>query len=306
MDVEFHQLDLRYEALRRRSPAREARLTASLAEIGQQAPVVVVVDKASTRLVLVDGYKRVRALKKLGNDSTQAVCWDLQEAEALVLERLMRVAEGDGPLEQGWLLRELRERFGIGAEELARRFDKSPSWVSRRLALVTELPQAIQERVRAGELVAHAAMKFLVPLARANESDALKLCTALAGKPPSTRQVGALYAAYCGGSAKTRKLLIEEPWLFLRAQEEARRVKATDKSPGQQLLAELGQLGGVARRVSGRLREGLARGLLPPEREEVTRCALQARSDAEQLWTHCEKELGDARPVDANGHPAAA
>ena len=35
MDLEFHQVDLRYEALRTRNAAREARLLASLAETGQ-------------------------------------------------------------------------------------------------------------------------------------------------------------------------------------------------------------------------------------------------------------------------------
>jgi hypothetical protein len=42
MELEFHQLDLRYERLRMRQPAREQRLLASLADAGQQIPIVVV------------------------------------------------------------------------------------------------------------------------------------------------------------------------------------------------------------------------------------------------------------------------
>ena len=42
MDLEFHQLDLRYEQLRKRSQAREKRLLLPLAEVGQQTPTVVV------------------------------------------------------------------------------------------------------------------------------------------------------------------------------------------------------------------------------------------------------------------------
>jgi ParB/RepB/Spo0J family partition protein len=163
MELEFQQLDLRYEALRKRSPAKETRLLASLAELGQQLPVVVVPSADAGRHVLVDGYKRVRALQRLRRDTVAAVVWSLGEAEALLLERLMRSADGNGPLEEGWLLAELRDRFGMSAEELARRFDKSASWVSRRLSLVTELPQEIQAQVRRGEIVAHAAMKHLVP-----------------------------------------------------------------------------------------------------------------------------------------------
>jgi hypothetical protein len=52
--------------------------------------------------VLVDGYKRVRALRRLGQDLVASTCWDLSEAEALVLDRLMRTGDGATALEQGW------------------------------------------------------------------------------------------------------------------------------------------------------------------------------------------------------------
>ena len=58
MELEFHQLDLRYERLRVRQPARERRLLASLADIGQQMPIVVVT--TDSVYVVVDGHKRIR------------------------------------------------------------------------------------------------------------------------------------------------------------------------------------------------------------------------------------------------------
>ena len=128
MDLEFHQLDLRYERLRRRNPRRERLLLASVAETGQQLPVVVVEGGDEGRWVLIDGYKRVRALRRLARDTVRATAWVVSEAEALLLDRLMRTAESEGALEQGWLLRELHQRFGFSCEELARRFDKSKSW----------------------------------------------------------------------------------------------------------------------------------------------------------------------------------
>jgi len=42
MQVEFHQLDRRWEHLRVRHPVRQRRLLASLADAGQQTPIVVV------------------------------------------------------------------------------------------------------------------------------------------------------------------------------------------------------------------------------------------------------------------------
>jgi len=127
MELELHQLDRRYEQLRTSSQQREGRILASLDNNGQQLPVVVVHGGDEGRYVLVDGYKRVRALKKLRRDTVRATCWALSEDEALLLGRLMQTAEGDSALEQGWLLRELRERFGLTIEELAKRFDRSVS-----------------------------------------------------------------------------------------------------------------------------------------------------------------------------------
>jgi hypothetical protein len=60
MDLELHQLDRCYEALRTRSARRERRLLSSLSEVGQQTPIVVVRDSA--RWVVVDAYERVRAI----------------------------------------------------------------------------------------------------------------------------------------------------------------------------------------------------------------------------------------------------
>jgi ParB-like chromosome segregation protein Spo0J len=302
VELEFHQLDLRYEHLRRRAPEREKRLLASLALTGQQTPIVVVGSEGVSRVV-VDGYKRVRALRQLKVDTVLATSWELAEAEALVLERLMRVAGGDDIFEQGWLLRELEGRFGLSREELARRFDKTESWVSRRLSLVEQLPLELQQRVHEGQIVPHAAMKYLVPMARANRKACLELVESLGKMRPSSRQMGALYGAWLAGNGEQRERIVAAPWLFLRAQEEARRTERADKPPVQQLLADLGALGGICRRSCTRLRAGLAQKLAEAEREEVSRCLLQARADTGALFSLLERELADARPEQAHRHP---
>jgi ParB/RepB/Spo0J family partition protein len=202
MEVEFQHLDLRYERLRKHHPARERQWLGSLADHGQQVPIVVVRGPGEVRVV-IDGYKRVRALQRLARDTVCATEWAVSEQEALIVERVMRATSGEDALEQGWLLRELVDRFGLGQEELRRRFDKSKSWVSRRLALVADLPTAIQDTVRQGRLAAHAAMKYFVPLARANEEVAVMLAAKAATLRLSTRQVGALYVGYnssCGAA----------------------------------------------------------------------------------------------------------
>lgn len=290
MELELTQLDRRYELMRKADPLREKRLLASVAELGQQSPVVVVASEPG-RYVLVDGYKRVRALSRLRCDLVRALQWDLCEAEALVFERLMRESPGDGAIEQGWLLMELRDRFGLCAEQLARRFDKSVSWVSRRLSLVSDLPQQIQHQVRQGKLGAHSAMKYLVPLARANSEAAIRLSTAIAPLNLSSRQVGQLYGALLGASDKSRELLLSDPCLFLRAQKEMRGTKQSEeKKAAELILTDLAALAAIARRVVARLRKGIVAQLLPCERDEVQRCLRQARADSEQLFDRFSKE----------------
>jgi ParB family chromosome partitioning protein len=133
VELELHQLELRYEGIRKRAPVAERQLVGSLAEIGQQLPIIVVGE--ADRFILIDGYKRVRALKRLAHDTVRATGWQMPEVEALLLERRLRCASEDA-FDQAWLLAELRNRFGLSLEELARRFDRNKSWVSRRLALI--------------------------------------------------------------------------------------------------------------------------------------------------------------------------
>ena len=59
---------------------------ASLVSMGQQLPLVVVRSEEANRYVLVDGYKRVRALRKLRQDRAYSTVWELEQEEALVLD----------------------------------------------------------------------------------------------------------------------------------------------------------------------------------------------------------------------------
>src|ERR1039457_2374470 len=219
MQLEFHQLDRRWEHLRVRHPARQRRLLASLAEVGQQTPIVVVAAEGQAdRYLVIDGYQRLAALQQLGRDTVEALVWPLSEAEALVLDRSLRMAERATALEEGWLRAELERRFGYGLEELARRFDRSLSWVSRRLALVELLPQSVQQQVRSGAITAHVAMKYLVPVARSRPQDCLRMAEALATHRFTSREAGQLYAAWRDATPAIRQRILEQPQLFLKAQ----------------------------------------------------------------------------------------
>ena len=252
MQLEFHQLDRRWEHLRVRHPARQRRLLASLADSGQQTPVVVVAAEGQAdRYVVIDGYKRIAALEQLGRDTVEAVVWPMSEAAAVLLDRSLRLSEHETALEVGWLLAELEQRFGYDLDELARRFDRSVSWVSRRLALVEVLPQVIQQQVREGKILAQVALKFLVPVARQSLEDCQRMAAVFAQHHCDTREAGQLYAAWRKGSPAIRKRILDDPELFFKAQRQAQ-----EKAPagtGDELLRDLEMMAAIANRAYRRL-----------------------------------------------------
>ncbi len=252
MQLECHQLDRRWEHLRVRHPVRQRRLLASLADSGQQTPIVVVAAEDQVdRYVVIDGYKRIAALEQLGRDTVEAVVWPMSEAAAVLLDRSLRLSEHETALEVGWLLAELEQRFGYGLDELARRFDRSVSWISRRLALVEVLPEAIQQQVREGKILAQVALKFLVPVARQSLEDCQRMAAIFAQYHCETREAGQLYAAWRKGSPAVRKRILDDPELFFKAQRQAQ-----EKAPAgtsAELLRDLEMVMAIVNRAQRRL-----------------------------------------------------
>lgn len=306
MELEFHQLELRYERLRVSRPELERRLLASLAEVGQQVPIVVVRDAANGRFVVIDGYKRVRCMRKLARDTIDATCWQGEEPEALIVTRLAQTSEPETALEQSWLLCELHERFGFTLEELARRFGHSVSWVSRRLALVNELPDSIQQQVRGGEIAAHGAAKYLVPLARANRRVCLELMEAIGSTRVSSRDLGILYTAYQTGNWVTRQRVLAAPLVFLKSHKEAQAAPTIEPGVGDSLLTDLEVISSVARRADRRLRRGVLRNLPDKDRQDLACCLRQSLHEIQRMSERFDREMNDAGSEYTRGDSEAA
>jgi ParB/RepB/Spo0J family partition protein len=301
VDLEHHQLDTRYEGLHVRRPEKERKLIASLASHGQQVPIVVVYGSVEGRYVVIDGHKRIRALKHLNVDVLKATLWQMDEASAVMLARSLRNAESESALEQGWLLTEMQSSFGWDQEELAHRFERSPSWVSRRLALVTDLPASVQEEVRQGRIGAHAAMKHLVPMARAKKDHCERLAKAIAPLGLSTRQVGDLYVAWRESGPAIRERILNEPKLFLKAKQESNEDQPLPSAAV--LLRDLDVAGVLIRRVLRRLEKCH---LDRDEVEQLGTCLAQTIRDAQQLQRKIGKEERNADARSASSDPGAA
>lgn len=297
VDLELLQLELRHADLRIDDPVRRQRLTASLAELGQQVPVVVVAE--TERFVLIDGYLRVAALRRLKRDTVAATTWPLDEAEALI-QRHHLAGSGRSALEEAWLLSRLHLEKGLALDALARRFCRSKSWVSRRLALLAELSEAIRDRVRAGRIAPQAAMKYLVPLARANRQNCDRLLSALGEARLSVREVGALYAGYRRADAAGRERLVANPQLFLKAWREAKPEEIVADDPGAALRKDLLSLGGIAWRAHQRVGQGALGTEAQYGRDRLAKAWRNADAAFLSLRTAMMEAWPDARPDDTD------
>lgn len=243
LPLELHQLDRRYTELRVSRDHSEASLLASIAERGQATPVLVCAPptESSTaeagRYVLIDGYRRVRVLERLGRDTAAAVCTEMAESEALIWHHQMESRGRRSALEEGWLVRELHHGHALSCEAIAKKLARSKGWVSRRLGLVEALPESVQALVREGKLCAHAAQRYLVPLARANIDDCEALATGLAKLRLSTREMRGVYVAWRKGDAAQKQRIVEQPGLFAAAATAARQTRRIPGVASSQVIS---------------------------------------------------------------------
>jgi ParB family chromosome partitioning protein len=302
MELEFHQLDLRYEPLRVRRRETERRLLGSLSESGQQVPIVVVaLAEEPGRYVVIDGHRRIRALRKLGRDTVSAMVWPVSEAEALLADRAQRQSATLSALEQGWLVAELQERHGLSGEELARRLGRSASWVSRHLGLVREIPQVVQEHVRAGRLGVQAVMKHLLPVCRLRREACRELAEVAVRERLNSRELGELCRAWLQSNELVRSRLLSDPMLFLRARRELAvsvPPRPCGDGPRRDLEVALALIRRADRSVSAQV---------PADAAALRGLATDAVAALQRLAKRLEEvERGDAEPQPAHHDPGTA
>ncbi len=226
--VDIHLLDLRYCHTRIKNDKNLVTLANSIQMYGQIVPALTVLEQ--DRHVLIDGYKRVAALKDCGHDCITIQIVDTTESSSLFLLLAQNNERKLEAIEQAALIQELRDRFNCSFSEIAVRLGKNKSWVKRRLDLVKSLPDEIHQAVMTGKLSSWAASRVLAPLARANEQDCLDLTKKIIDDPLSTRKLVLLYKHYGKSNRKVRDRIIGNPALFAKTMQEQK-----DTASSQQL-----------------------------------------------------------------------
>jgi len=292
VEIDLHQFDLRHRDLRIVDGDRRRRLIGSLAEIGQQVPVVVVPE--GDRFVLIDGYLRVEALARLHRDTAIATTWSMPEIDALVHHRHLAVARRTA-LEDAWLLDRLRQH-GLSMDQIARRLCRSKSWVSHRLGLLDVLAVAAQDRVRAGTVPPHGAMRYLVPFARANKTQCERLLARLGDTRVSDRELAAVYTAWKRADRAGKQRIVDDPLLFLKAWAAAQAARSDEDDEDGSLLKDLTTLAAIAWRASRRAKD---------DRDPLTTAVTRAHRAASEAFAALGALLEErhAGPDATTSHP---
>ena len=141
LDLDLHRLDLRFAGARVAEPLAVERIARSIERGGQIVPCVAVADppveilQGGERLVLIDGYRRIAALRRLGHDTARVECWACDLAEAMLGVLARTQSRQWTAIEEALLVRELVQCLGLSQHAVARRSGRDVSWVSRRLPI---------------------------------------------------------------------------------------------------------------------------------------------------------------------------
>lgn len=170
-------LDLRFAELRLSSPEAVARIREEVEQEGLRHPLLVSDGVEEKKLVVIDGFKRVRVARDLGHVHVAVHVVHLAAVPAQVaILKENGSRRGMTDFEEALVVQRLHRQHGMSQGEIAELLGRHKSWVCRRLALVERLDSEVQESLRLG-LVSASLVRELVRLPRGTQGPAARAIT---------------------------------------------------------------------------------------------------------------------------------
>lgn len=259
--VSPESLDLSLGRLRQIPEPAVKAMEVSLRSKGQLSPLVAAT-LTDGRLVLVDGFARHLAAKRIGMPTLAVEVLDLSPIQMKAQLYLRNRERGLQLLEECRLVRELVEVDRQSQVEVGDLLERHKSWVCRRLALIVGLSPHVVEEAELGRLLEGTLRKLALLPPRNQE----QLWTASRRAELSPRDIERLVDLWRrAAEPEARQFLLEQPAEALRlargqpeAQVDVRLGKA-----GEEVRSVLEQLRRGSLRLARRVRDGV--GPLPPE-----------------------------------------
>ena len=259
--LKLEALDLSLGRLRQFPEAAVRKMAASLRSKGQLSALVAADEDG--RLVLIDGFVRVLAAKRVGLSELAVEVVQVDGVQMKAQVYLRNRERGLQLVEVCRLVRELVEVDGLSQVEVADLLERHKSWVCRRLALFRRLSAKLVEEVELGELPAGS----LCRLAELPERNQEELWAAARSHGVSGRDVGLLADLWRRApEPAARAWLLAHPdqaVLSARLKEEQRTIDARLGAAGEEVRRALEVLCRVSSTLASRVRRGL--GELAPE-----------------------------------------
>ncbi|MDQ6998223.1 MAG: ParB N-terminal domain-containing protein [Mariprofundus sp.] len=216
METDIHCLDLRFASTRLQSPQMVNAMMHSIEQSGQLTPVAAIGGEQK-RFILMDGYLRLAALRRMGSDTVCVTLWDCDEASGLLRVLAGAQAHPWAAIEEARTIRMLVNQFDRSQSAIAREVGRDVSWVNRRLSLIASVSDDVLASVCKGTLSTWAAARIIAPLARAKGEHATAMVHFLEHHPLSTRELSLWNNHYQKASHAVRDAMVKDPALFLSA-----------------------------------------------------------------------------------------
>ena len=149
MTIAAKTIGERYADLRIIQPVAENAMERSMQNYGQLTPVVV--GQVDDRYEMVDGFKRLRAGRKLGYESLQArLMPGGRRAMKAAIIYLNTKARTIADIESALVIRSLHREDNLSQVEIAALLHRHKSFVCRRLALAEKLGDEVMDHLKLG------------------------------------------------------------------------------------------------------------------------------------------------------------
>jgi ParB family chromosome partitioning protein len=169
------EFDLSLSSMRLMNLDRIAGLEKSMKVHGQLQPVIARVYEGGVQMI--DGFKRLYASETLLIDTLDCRLFEVDESQAkIMLLSYNRTSQSMEVWEEAMVLKDLLETHDLDQRQLAKLTGHSPSWVSRRLSLISKLDEEVASEIRMGSLTSSHA-RALMRLPRGNQIDVGRVIT---------------------------------------------------------------------------------------------------------------------------------
>lgn len=214
VEIVVDTFDERYRALRLVRPRSVLTMRESLERCGQLTATIAVRCE-DEKLALLDGFKRLDAVRHLGRKVLRTRVVEMSEQAAVAaIYHFNQSGRGLNDLEQALVVRRLYRDHGLTQLEIGELLGRHKSWVSRRLQLIERLSEDVQNDLRVG-LTSITVAREVSRLPRGNQGE---VAASIAEHGLTTRQAARFVELFEQTSQRSQqRAILETPHQALDA-----------------------------------------------------------------------------------------